>query len=497
MLRDARDETPGATLQADVCIAGAGAAGITLARELGKAGLSVLLLESGAFEREPDTQALYQGDMIGLKTWKLDRMRKREFGGTTAHWSGWCRPLSPEDFEARDYVANSGWPIRYDTLVPYYERACDLVEIGPFDYDSAARSERLGRPLIKATRDLETRYYQFSPPTRFGERYRQELVDSDTVTVVLHANLVDIQLATGNGAVSHLLCKTLEGVEFRAEATRYVLAMGGLENARMLLASNTQVKAGVANGNDVVGRYFMEHPHYFGGAIFVRHPDVDFRFYDYGMSDLKNKAGVAVNTQGSVALNAAARKRDGLLDMAATFYPASPETTDSGPLGHSHMHALVARNENDPSLVALAMRCEQSPRPDSRVTLGKELDALGLPRIALDWRIHPDDDAQLLRGMRTIARELVAESSGRLWISHEGGRFVWTPQPGGHHIGTTRMGTDPRSSVVDADCKCHELENLFVAGASVFTTGGDANPTLTVLALALRLAEHLTKLEAP
>ncbi len=168
MLIDARTLDEGATLEADVCIAGAGAAGMTIAMDLRGSGLSVVLLESGGVERDEATQALSEGRMTGIDTWDLRRMRIRSLGGTTGHWNGWCRPLMPQDFERRDYIPDSGWPLKYSDLVRWFRKACQTLEIGEFEWDADERSERTSKPLLPVSSNIEQRYYQFSPPTRFS-----------------------------------------------------------------------------------------------------------------------------------------------------------------------------------------------------------------------------------------------------------------------------------------------------------------------------------------
>src|SRR5690606_13285402 len=193
-------------------------------------GLTVLVLESGGYAVERDTQALCEGRMTGIATWSLDKHRWRLFGGSTARWAGWCMPLNPEDFVARNFIPMSGWPISFEELVDPYQRAHQRVEIGPFDWDTQAAAG--DTPLLPApTERLETRFFRYSPPTRFGTRYRSTINQAESVEVDLYANVVDIQLDASGEQVSHLVGRVLGGPDFRVEASRYVLAMGGLENA--------------------------------------------------------------------------------------------------------------------------------------------------------------------------------------------------------------------------------------------------------------------------
>jgi choline dehydrogenase-like flavoprotein len=498
MFVDARSLEPKRTLEADVCIAGGGAAGITIALDLVDSGLSVIVIESGGFRRERVIQDLYKGRVVGLNPGSLDEMRVRVLGGSTAHWAGWCRPLREMDFEKRDHVPNSGWPIAYRDLVPYYERACRTVQIGAFDWDASARGAAAKLPLLPAGAGLEHRYYQISPPTHFGSAYRETLEAAGNVQVILRGNVTDVRLESGRGRVQSFVCKTIEGGTFSVEASRYVLALGGIENPRLLLASNSQQREGVANGHDVVGRYFMEHPHYYQSVGMVLPKSTNLAFFRLFRTDLKRPGGDAVQVLGAMGLAPEVTGREKLLSFTAQVHPEQVDTGGMGTLTPAVMQAVVARGRSDFLAGRLTIRTEQSPNPDSRLTLTDERDPLGMPRVALDWRIAPDDNVKVRQGALVLARELSAAGLARLWIPSDEARsrFVWNASPGGHHIGTTRMGTDPATSVVDADCRTHQVRNLYIAGSSVFTTGGDANPTLTLVALAHRLADTFKKAAA-
>jgi choline dehydrogenase-like flavoprotein len=491
MFLDART-LPDATLEADVCIAGGGAAGMTLAMDLRKSGLSVILLESGGFRREAETQRLSDGRMTGIDTWNLRSMRIRALGGATGHWEGWCRPLMPYDFETRDYVPNSGWPISYADLLPWYRRACQTLEIGTFTWSAAARSKAMGTVLPPTGPSVEYRYYQFSPPTRFARTYGALLEKAADVRVIAQANLVDIRLDQTRSRVESFACRTLEKNDFRVSAGRFVLALGGIENARVLLASRSHQPEGVANGHGVVGRYFMEHPHYYASASAVHSAKLDLTFFRRRPSDLKRANGMPVPVMGAVALSADVLQRERLLNFAATFQ-APGEKAETGELSADDVQAVVTRGRVPHQWSQFSIRAEQSPHADSRVTLADQLDPLGMPRVALDWRIAEDDHIQMHRALTRLAREFGSAGVARLWIPGDGTKFVWRPSPGGHHMGTTRMGLDPQSSVVNADCRTHEVDNLFIAGSSVFPTGGEANPTLTIVALAIRQADYIAE----
>jgi choline dehydrogenase-like flavoprotein len=499
MLIDARTLAEGTTIEADLCIAGAGAAGMTIAMDLMGAGLSVVLLESGGVERDAETDALSEGQMTGIDTWTLRQNRIRALGGTTGHWAGWCRPLMPRDFERHDYIPHSGWPLKYSDLVPFYRRACRTLEIGEFEWDADDRARATGKTLLAVSSNIEQRYYQYSPPTRFGPIYGPILERAEDVRVLTFANLVDIRLDQPRGRVESFVCRTLGGTSFHVHAGRYVLALGGIENARVLLASRSQQPEGVANSRDVVGRYFMEHPHYYRSVDAVYASALDLAFYRRGASDWTRPDGTPVQMLGALGLSASVARRERLLNFSATFQPPGvippvEGAPDKGPVAPASAQALVTRGRGGFEATVLTLRTEQSPLADSRITLTDERDALGMPRAALDWRIAREDDVQMRRAMMVLARELGAAGLARLRVPGDGTRFAWRQDPGGHHMGATRMGRDPAVSVVDANCRTHDVRNLYITGASVFTTGGDSNPTLTVVALAHRLADTLNRL---
>ena len=271
MYTDARTLNDGTTLRADVAVVGGGPAGITLARAFAGSAVDVCVIEAGGLQPDPEVQALYQGENAGIE-YPLAALRLRMFGGSSNHWGGYCRPLDPIDFEARDWVPYSGWPFGIEELEPYYGPANDLVEVAPAEYqDMVYWAQTTGDTLPElATGRMWMRFVHFSPPTRFGEKYGPELERADNIRVLLNANVVNIQAAAEGRLVNGLDVSTLSGLSHKVTARYYVVACGGLENARMLLLSNDVVPTGLGNQNDLVGRFFMEHPHLGGfGEIVV------------------------------------------------------------------------------------------------------------------------------------------------------------------------------------------------------------------------------------
>ncbi len=522
MLIDARELEAGALLEGDLCVVGAGAAGIAIALRFVATGRRVLLLESGGLEFEDATQALYEGTNVGQGYYDLDICRLRLFGGTTNHWEGRCRPLDPLDFEPRPWLPHSGWPISRASLDPYYARAHQLCQLGPYDYRPESWFLPGEAALAFDPARVTTGLWQYSPPTRFGEVYQERLTRAANLRVVLHANLVDIETGADGAEVRALEVATLTGKRFRARARAYVLACGGLETPRLLLAANRQVTVGLGNQRGNVGRYFMEHPHLPGAKLLASEPrGIEFYSYDHRRPRL---GGTEV--LGYLGLERDLQTADGLLNCDCSFVDDS--VGRSGYAALRHIWTAVRQAEMPDDLLAdlgLALAdfddtfagllgrfglreyrpdrasfvmwstAEQAPNPDSRVALGDATDALGLPEIRLDWRLSELDKRSLQEVHRTLAEEFGRQGLGRLrieeWLTAD--LTSWSPEMigGNHHMGTTRMSDDPSTGVVDRDCRVHGMANLFVAGSSVFPTAGSANPTLTIVALALRLADHL------
>jgi choline dehydrogenase-like flavoprotein len=546
MLLDTTDFPNDHEIRADIAIVGAGAAGITMALDLLGSNLSVLLLESGGFEEDPATQDLYAGAVVNARLHSApDRYRQRRFGGTTTIWGGRCMPFDPIDFEVRDGVPGSGWPIARSDIDPFYTRANALCEAGAFAYTTNAAFGSAALPIVEGftSRDFSTNCLErFSCPTNFAARYLHKLKASRNVHVVLHANLTQIALDEGGTRVEQLLLRTMSGKRLTARAGRYVLATGGLETARLLLANRDRHSKGLGNDHDIVGRYYMCHVAGTIGAIQFACP-ASAVHRGYRMSP------DGVYCRQRFALEEDAQRREGIGNFVARLH--HPRITDPAhrnavlsllflakPLipyeYQQRLHGAdgasagdwlrhVANVITDPfaatgfawhmlrdrklaerkfpsiiinskaNLYSIDFHAEQYPNASSRVLLDDAVDPLGMPRIKIDWRYLPEDVRTVSRSLEILARDFAASGIGRLdydaaLVETEMTRYG---AYGGHHIGTARMGSDPRSSVVDANCRLHAVRNLYVAGSAVFATSSQANPTLTIVALALRLAAHL------
>ena len=525
-----------------VCIVGGGAAGITLACELDRCGRKVLLLEAGSLKPTPETQDYYKGSANSPHP-ASDEFRRVALGGTTSIWGGRCVPFDPIDFEPRDYVSNSGWPIPYDEIAQHYPRALEYCDAGKFDF-TAAGSIAGGGPTISGLapndvldRDLIERY---SLPTDFGKRYAETLRASLNVTTVLQARCVGLEKNVGEDRIESLDIVAASGKRRRIRAAMIVLTMGGIECARLLMASDP---GGVGYGNrtDRLGRFYACHLETSFGRLVAHGARVAFDF---------EKTTDGVYCRRKFQFLPSAQRQHRLLNTAFRLH--FPEYSDASH-GSSVMSAiflaksfLISEYQNilqqDPAhavtspspahwrnvlsgLPSLArfgyqwlfqrhlstrklpytlvpnadgsypleFNCEQTPLETSRISLAHDVDAHGMRRVLIDWRRCDSDLLAAQRAFLLLRETLGRSGDCRLEFDEEllVERLSRSAPVGGHHIGTTRMALSSSGGVVDTNCAIFDFPNVCIASSSVFPTGSHANPTLTIVAVALRLASHL------
>ncbi|NQE64267.1 GMC oxidoreductase [Caulobacter sp. RHG1] len=494
---DARTLPNASRIEADLVIIGGGMAGITLAKELAGGPLKVALLESGGLEIDMEVQALYAGSAVQKAPGQPDRpfddypiqSRVRALGGSGLVWGGKCAPLDPADFAKRPWIAHSGWPITRQQMQPYYDRACDLLEIPRFPLEMVRPTEPERQPLALDPADgffpAPREFSKFSggaDKTAF-DRFRTDFAQAPNITVYLHANVTRIRREADR--ITGLDVGCLSGQRHTAIAQRYVLAVGGIENVRLLLASDN-----LGNRYDLVGRFFQGHVTYSndgdaeteGSAVAIaRKTPMDL----YAPS--KRMAAYCV-----IGADLSAQQRLKTGNFTATLFKATfsgPETkvgADTRTIGKT------TAQDGDGQLLGYFAMAEHFPHPESRVTLDPEhKDPLDMPRVRLTWTYAAKDHDDLVRSVEGLSDALGASGEGRMCWSIPRGQLLAISSASRHHMGTTRMHADPRKGVVDADLRLHEARNLYVAGSSVFPTSGIANPTLTILALVMRLADHL------
>ena len=496
---DARTLPTGTVLTPDIAIIGGGPAGISLALSLAHSKLNVLLLESGGMNFDPTIQKMYSGAQTGVPYEPLDVGRLRQLGGGTNHWGGWCRPMDEIDFERRDWVPHSGWPFSRKAMQPYYARAQDLVEAGPWIYDQKGDASNAGEGSVLPLNGggLYTSWFQFSKmrgdilPTQFGNRYRDDLKHAANIKPLLHANVTAIRLTPGAQQVDRLDVATLTGKHFTVKPRITVLACGGIENVRLLLASNDVMPAGIGNQNDLVGRFFADNPIPRDVATLVSFAGPLAPFYG------SNQTLADGTIMRATFATTAAFCRAGKVGGSLSTIEQPVELEDAGKAAVITTALALGVDASNAKAYSLGCGMELMPDPDRRLTLSGEKDALGLPRLKLEMRIADEDFARFRRTLTELGRQLLASKAGLLRIncSH---REDWLKNMGWghHHLGTTRMNDDPKQGVVNADGLVHGLGNLYIAGSSVFPSYSASNPTLNLIALTLRLGDHLKKVVA-
>ena len=518
MIHDFLTYENGAEIDTDICVIGAGAAGIAIAREFLTSSVRVLLVESGGLNQEPATDSLSQGENVGLPHYGLVEGRSRLFGGTTRLWAGQCTPLDDIDFEARPWVPYSGWPINKTELAPHYQRAEDLFYISNQIYNEKIWQKFAIQPPDIDKSKLGYKFTVYTPTPDLGKTYRDELKKSPNVQVLLHANVTKIQSNESRSQVEYVNISTLEGKTGRISAKAFVLCCGGIENARLLLLSD-----GLGNDRDLVGRFFQEHPNC--DSADVKTPTPLSIQEPYGLL-FKGKFGYFPK----IHLSPDFQRQQQLLNCTSNFVfeldvnsgvgvaqkiyrslkkgklPAKELIKDSrhlvAEMGNvtSMLYRRYVRGRSaasPPVRIWLQTHGEQAPNRDSRITLSSDRDALGLNTAQVDWRLTDLDRRTAETTAKTMEAEFarlnLAQVNVRDWLTNEPSDWATNFHDSYHHMGTTRMAADLNSGVVDSNCQVHGVAKLFIAGSSVFTTSGYSNPTLTIVALAIRLADHLKK----
>lgn len=531
-------------LETDICIVGSGPAGITLARELIGHDMDVLLLESGGPEFDHEVQSLADGHVSDESLVRPEAACHRQLGGGANVWNVKFRqgelglrlaPFDDIDFEQRDWVPNSGWPFDRNHLIPYYDRAQVVCKAGPFRYSAAHWEGGRRRRLPLNDQILETATFQFGPAAVFHTQYLAELEGAPNVKVVSHASAVEMRTVDAGTAVNELRAACLTGKRFRVAAKVFVLACGAFENARLLLMSDRQQPAGLGNTHDVVGRYYHDHPEVLSG-YFV--PNDRSFFNDIALYDMRAIHNTTIMGFLRIARNTLVRER--LLNSSTLLLPRlTRRGIEAIEAARSLRASLMARPKDAPRKLLKAAKgldviaraiyystakkqslhpylahdgwrdtldngkiyhqlevrhgLEQAPSPDNRVMLSDDHDALGARKLNLHSGWKRSDAEHFARSIKVIAAELRDSGLGEFHPECNGDGLPEPIRPiGSHHLmGTTRMHDNPRKGVVDAQCRVHGIGNLFVAGGSTFPTGGYANPTLTIVAMSVRLADFL------
>ena len=511
MHTDARLLANNTIIEGDICIIGAGAAGISMAMDWIGTPHKVILLEGGGFAYDDKVQELYAGKTTGQRYYPLKSSRLHLFGGTTGHWAGFCAPFDEIDFDKRDWIPYSGWPITRKDLDPYYIRAHKDLELGPYEYDWKYWQKQNPEliPLLKDESVVWNKVWQFSPPTRFGEKYKDTIVKAKNIHLYTYANVVDITANENVSAIKEVIVKNYAGRQHTVKAKHFILACCSIQNARILLASNKQAPKGLGNDNDNVGRFFMEHLEIKSAELYLLKPN-PLKLYSFNWGVTKARCELSItkdqqykhkilNGTSSLESLALVKKMKPMIELWSTEDPQKNLEVAMQSFGEV---AEATKNIPVDTLTKsyeLFTRIEQAPNPDSRVTLDTEKDSLGMPRASLNWVLTPLEKHSIRKIYELIGQQVGREGVGRVklmeYLQDEKDN-AWPDFAGGgwHHMGTTRMSSDPKTGVVDADCKVHGIANLHIAGASCYATASSPNPTLTLVALSLRLSDKIKTL---
>lgn len=495
----------------DICICGTGPAGMTLALKLTKK-YSVCLLEAGGLEYSEESQSLYKGEVSGEDYADLDTIRFRQFGGSSVAWGGTCRPLDARDFKKRPLVKYSGWPIQRGDLDPYLAEARSILNANHGEKEACQQGERPEwLPPIDGYEEMK--YWDSWPHVNVGVKYRNFVENNENVDAYLHANVTDIVLDDDLKTVRYFEATDYNDRKYRVHARRFIVAAGGIENPRILLNANKQIPSGIGNENDLVGRFFAEHPHHQLGEFILEDEPKAIKDKDMALKrEPYEPTGRYFRPDDAKLVD------DKLLNHSLEF-EAGNVTSRSANDGvfKSTLRTLICTSDTVRDTAEVlkggAVTCnmmvdgyvtisaEQEPNYESQVRLSKQKDRFGLQQVDLHW-YHSKLDRKTVRDTAWFAaKKLATTHTGRVrlerWLREED---VHLPGPhdntasivyGPHHMCSTRMSDSPEEGVVDPNCKVFSTNNLYIGGSSVFSTAGFANPTLTIVQLALRLAEHL------
>ena len=463
---------------AEFCVIGTGPAGLTCALALAAAGRKVFLAEGGGEQFSEDSQDLYRGEVIGDPYFALDACRLRFFGGTSNHWNGWCRRLDDIDFQGKGPERIGHWPITRNDLEPFFDRAASILEISTSSEDSELKNS--GLKLISFT---------FSPPVRFNEKYLDQVRRNKNIRLCLNCNFVNFE--NSGGSIQAAVFANASGSPTKLSAKTYILCAGGIENSRLLAWSNVLANGELLRGSaQQLGTRWSDHPHFAMGEAII---NTEWNFRS-GYNGMQFFAPIPRFMAENDTLNCGLRlgvnpDKNEARKLVQDLMGAAPGISD-----------WVCSNFEKGTLCAAKLRAawEQEPRVQNRVALSSKKDRFGIPTVKLYWTKTHRDLLTARKTAEALGLYLAQNNFGRLrlddWVLR-GDRWPENDWIAGyHHLGGTRMGIEPDDAVVDKNLRLFHCSNAYILGSSVFPSGGHANPTLTIVQLALRLAEHLVSL---
>lgn len=511
-------------IEVDICIIGGGAAGIAIALEFEKSDFKVALIESGGLNLSRKNQKLNNMKNVGIDYENLGIQRGRYLGGSTNMWGGNCIPLDPIDFKECSGRRGTSWPFDEYEIGSYIKRAQKFLNIDTIDFGD----DLISKINLSNNKDDEFNWkaWQFCDfPFRFGEKYREHLKNSVNIACYLNTNFTGFNVVKGDNFAKEAIIKSLDAKEGSIRASNFILACGGIENARLLLNIEEKKSFDSFNNSKKVGSFFAEHPNATIGYISGK--DADLIYQDHSIKYINNGKEI----KPGLSINEITQEHDGLLNSIVSVWPVPEENSIitkaklllqlfkkrdfgfkflittflilpriSSLLPHVR-HRLKGGEVTTPyrsNYYEVRLMSETIPNEESKVFLAKDRDSIGLKKASLNWILSEKDKKSFINTAKKT--QIYFESKGEIkfnlasWVENPSSNWTdYINKDGhyGHHMGTTMMSDKSIDGVVDKNCKLHDIDNIYIAGSSVFPTYGFANPTLTIIALGIRLADHL------
>jgi choline dehydrogenase-like flavoprotein len=536
MIIDGSALTSGIEKEHELCIVGSGIAAMVLVTQLAKSYKDICMIESGSWKPDDDTQSLYALDNVGYPIRKHYQSRIRYFGGSCNIWAGRALIYNEIDFMPRPWLDDHSWPLDFAELDRYYAAASRYLNLPSYDkVKPETWHPRLSdfETILVENANFKTNVSLFAKsPARFGYRtkYYRTVKKSKYITLYINSNVVNVQLNDALSRVVRVDVACLNGVRYTIKPKKIVLACGGLENTRILLTSDKQMPGGIGNQHGLLGCYYMDHPRaVFGRVKLTKKIKLDHMLgmpvaggkmqLGIGLSDkiqveeglLNNYLTLEPNYSiGSMELYEAFVKlmkrllRKGysgkrfdfknqeIAEVPEMIYLLTPKELLPHFMYYSYYKysRFIKKFVTKLSHLSIVNYSEQEALKESRVYLGREKDKLGMPKLVLDWKVSDRSLKSSLRLLQLIDEHFRQREAG--YIEDDLAEITGLPYTdASHHLGTTRMSANPKAGVVDANCQVYGVDNLYIAGSSVFPTAGHANPTLTIAAMSLRLADYL------
>lgn len=468
-------------IKTQYCIVGSGAAGITLALALEKKGFDVVILEGGNFEQKSKI-ANEKVVETGFST-EVDKRRFKDFGGSTEAWGGWCSPLDEGDFQAEEKNNYSGWPIKLSDLRPYYDRTTEILNL-EYSFFNNKRSFEVESEAQKVGSTFKL--YQFSTPvTRFGQKYKEHINRSKKIKSYLNSPVVEMKMDSQGSAVEALKVKSFTGLH-TIKAKHFIFCCGSIENTRLLLSFTRNNKTPIGLGHKFLGKGFMEHPNFSNVGTMMLYKKAPW-------SKLAN-----VNAEGKkdhffFQVSEAERKKYGWLNLRFKIYDVEHPLDPIDQKFYSLYTETLKRSFHP--IQEIGLSCEQFCSEKNGIALREDVDSLGLSNINLNWELTELDWKSYTESMEFLARKLPSLGLGLIRVNKNFLERKIAPVGNSHQMGMTRMGESSKDGYVDKNLSVFGVNNLSVLGSSVFPTGGAAAPTMTIVALSLRLADFLGRRE--